>query len=441
MKSLTHVLFLGVSCTAIVTGCGGTPDDAAKSSSESAATAGIERVSCGSPQRKQLIRTTNQPARIEAFEQTPLFAKLAGYIDTVSVDIGDVVKKDQPLVTLRIPELRDEVEQKKSLVNQATAEAKQAEANIAAVEAAGETAEAKVEEAKAGVARAKANAERWMAEYARIEELAGTGSVNDKLVDETRSQLRSAEAGQAEAIAAVQSAEATVRESEAMNAKAKADHTAAEARLGVAQADLARAETMLGYTVITAPYDGVITQRLIDTGHFVQPASGTAKPLLEIARTDKVRVFIEVPEMEAGLINNGDMVTLQIQAMPETALKAPIVRTSWSLDAGNRALRSEVDVENEGSLLRPGMFATANIELDRRENALTLPVEAVVRADGTTYCCRVESNKIVHQPIKLGLRAGSEIEVLEGLQDNSVVVLVRPQALKDGQAVQVLNKE
>jgi len=441
MKSLTHVLFLCVSCSAILTGCSRAPDDAAKAASESSATAGIERVSCGTPQRKQLVRTTNQPARIEAFEQTPLFAKLAGYIDTVSVDIGDVVKKDQPLVTLRIPELRDEVEQKKSLVNQAAAEVKQAEANIAAVKAAGETAVAKVEEAKAGVARATANAERWMAEYARIEQLAGSGSVNDKLVDETRSQSRSAEAGQAEATAAVQSAEAAVRESEAMTAKAKADHSATEARLGVAKADLARAETMLGYTVITAPYDGMITQRAIDTGHFVQPSNGTAKPLLEIARTDKVRVFIEVPEMEAGLTNNGDIVTLQIQAMPENAVKAPIARTSWSLDAGNRALRAEVDVDNEGSLLRPGMFATANIELDRRENALTLPVEAVVRADGAIYCCRVESNKIVHQPIKLGLRAGSEIEVLEGLQDDSVVVLVRPQALKDGQAVQVLIKK
>jgi multidrug efflux pump subunit AcrA (membrane-fusion protein) len=87
------------------------------------------------------------------------------------------------------------------------------------------------------------------------------------------------------------------------------------------------------------------------------------------------------------------------------------------------------------------MFATANIELDRRENALTLPVEAVVRADGQTYCCRVESNKIVHQPIKLGLRAGSETEVLEGLEDESVVVLVRPEALNDDQPVQVLFKE
>jgi multidrug efflux pump subunit AcrA (membrane-fusion protein) len=121
------------------------------------------------------VRTTTQPARIEAFEHTPLFAKLPGYVETVDVDIGDNVKRGQVLLTLRIPELRDEVQQKNSLVNQAAAELKQAEANIAAVKAAGETAGAQVEEMKAGVARATANAERWQAEYARIEQLADNG--------------------------------------------------------------------------------------------------------------------------------------------------------------------------------------------------------------------------------------------------------------------------
>jgi RND family efflux transporter MFP subunit len=292
---------------------------------------------------------------------------------------------------------------------------------------------------KAGVARATANAERWQAEYARIEQLADNGSVNDKLVDETRSQMKSAEAGRVEATAAVESAEATSREAKAKVTKAEADHAAADARLAVAKANLARADTMLTYTAITAPYDGVITKRGVDTGHFVQPASGSEKPLLEIARADKIRVTIEIPEMEAGLVNLGDMVSLQVQALPDMALKAPIARTSWSLDESNRALWAEVDVANQGSSLRPGMFATANIELERRENVLTLPVDAVVRTDARIYCCRVEGDRIIHEPIKLGLRAGSEIEVVEGLADDSSVVLVRPQSLKQNQQVHVIN--
>ena len=258
-------------------------------------------------------------------------------------------------------------------------------------------------------------------------------------MDETQSQLTSAEASRDESAAAVQSAEAAVRESQALIAKANADHATAEARLAVAKADLARAETMLGYTVIAAPYDGVVTQRSIDTGHFVQPGNGSgAKPLLQVARTDKVRVYIDVPEMEAGLVDAGDMVTLRVQALPDAKLKAPITRTSWSLDIGNRALRAEVDINNDGSLLRPGMFANASIELDSRANVLTLPVEAVIRNEDENYCCRVESNKIVRQPIKLGLRAGAEIEVLDGIAEDSLVVLIRPQLLTNGQQVQVI---
>jgi RND family efflux transporter MFP subunit len=399
-------------------------------------------VLAGHPQRKNLVRTTTQPARIEAFEETPLFAKLAGYVDTVHVDIGDAVQAGQPLVTLRIPELRDEVEQKKALVAKAEAEVKQAEANVSAAKAAYDTAAARIVETKAGVARSMADRARWSAEHERIKKLASNRSVTDKLVDETQSQLAAAKATTDEAEATVLSAEAAAREAQAMIAKADADLAAAVARLKVAQADMARAETMLGYTVITAPYNCVVTRRSVDTGHFVQPASGSgAKPLLEVARTDKVRVYIDVPELEAGLVDIGDMVTLRVQALPDAHLYAPVARTSWSLDAGNRALRAEVDINNDGTTLRPGMFANATVELDTRTDVLTLPVDAIVRNKNETYCCRIESERIVHEPIKLGLRAGSDIEVVDGINQDSLIVLARPQGLAKGQKAQVIQSK
>jgi RND family efflux transporter MFP subunit len=436
------ILAAGItSLVSIVAGCSHETGAVAATANKSTPSS-IERVLAGHPQRKNLVRSTTQPARIEAFEETPLFAKLAGYVDTVHVDIGDAVKAGQALVTLRIPELRDEVEQKKALVAKAEAEVKQAKATVSATKAAFDTATAKIVETKAGVARATANLARWSAEHERIKTLASNRSVTDKLVDETQSQLASAEATKEEAEATVQSAEASAREAQAMIAKADADRAAAVARLKVAQTDVARAETMLSYTIIAAPYNGVITRRTVDTGYFVQPASGSgAKPLLEVARTDKVRVYIDVPEMEAGLVDAGDMVTLRVQALPDAHLKAPVARTSWSLDAGNRALRAEVDFNNDGTKLRPGMFANAIIELDARANALALPVDAIVRSETATYCCRIESGKIIHQPIKLGLRAGSDIEIVDGINQDSIIVLARPQGLAQAQQVQVIQSQ
>ena len=113
----------------------------------------VVHVTASKPQRKTLVSKTTQPARIEAFEQTPLFSKLAGYVEKVHADIGDKVSRDQPLLTLREPELADDVQQKSALVAQAEAQLKQAAATVDAAQAAVETADAKVAEADAGATR------------------------------------------------------------------------------------------------------------------------------------------------------------------------------------------------------------------------------------------------------------------------------------------------
>ncbi len=184
----------------------------------------------------------------------------------------------------------------------------------------------------------------------------------------------------------------------------------------------------------------MVTQRSVDTGHFVQPASGSgARPLLVVARTDKVRVSLDVPEMEAGWVDVGDPATLRVQALAGKVLKAPVTRTSWSLDAMNRSIRAEVDVPNDESMLRPGMYAAGTIELERRIGVLTLPATAIVREARDTYCCVVESGKVSRRRVDLGLRSGPDVEVLSGIGETSVVVLVRGDSLRDGQTVMVLN--
>ena len=442
MRSRDFLRWLAVSSAALLSvavGCRRQTATLAVSDSSAAASSPVERVTVGKPQRKTLTLSTSQPARIEAFEETPLYAKLAAFVKEVHVDIGDHVVSGQSLVTLGIPELVDDVDQKEAMLAQAAAEVDQAAANVAAVQAAAETAKARIAEAQAGITRATGEYERWKAEYARIKTLAESGAVTKKMADETLNQFRAAEAAREEAVAAVQSTEAASRESQANIGKAEADRVAAGARLEVATADLAHAKTMLGYAEIKAPYDGVVTQRSIDTGHFVQPAGGSAaKPLLTIARLDKVRVFMDVPEMDAALVDVGDEATLLVQALGGKALKAPVARTSWSLDPSNRSLRAEIDVVNESASLRPGMYAVGTIQLDRRENVLVLPVTAIVRVGVETYCCCVQSGRIDRRKVELGLRSGPEIEVLSGVDEKSVAVLANAASLQQGQPVEVI---
>jgi RND family efflux transporter MFP subunit len=413
-------------------GCGHKP--AAEKQAEQGAL--VTQVVASKPRRKTLTLTTTQPGRIEAFEETPLYAKTAGYVAEVLVDIGDVVHKDQTLIKLSIPELLDDVEQKQALIAQAEAEVKQAQSAVVAAGAAAQTAQSKIKEMEAGIARAEAEHERWQSEHARIKDLAAKGSVTKKLEEETYSQLRSAEATTREVAAKAESSRTASYEAQANVGKAEADQGAAEARLRVAKADLAHAQTMLAYTQIKSPYDGTVTRRDVDTGHFVQPASGDAsKPLMVVDHSDKVRIFVNVPEMEAPYVDAGDPAKIRVQALTASEFDAAVVRTGWSLQESNRSLRAEIDVPNPDGIMRPGMYATATITLAERENALVLPATAIVRDAAGTACMTVDDGKIVRRPVELGLRSGSEIEILSGIGENQMIVLKQPEALKPGQYV------
>ncbi|MGD9723611.1 MAG: efflux RND transporter periplasmic adaptor subunit [Pirellulales bacterium] len=417
------------------TGCG---HKAPSKSNDGESKGAIVQVVTGKPERKTISLSTTQPGQIEAFEQTPLFAKVAGYVEEVFVDIGDSVKKDQVLIKLSVPEMLDDLEQKEALVAQAAAEVKQAESTVQATEAATSTAQARITEVEAGIARADAEHERWKSEHARIKELAAKGSVTKKLAEETLSQLHSAEASTQEAAAKVKSARATFYEAQANVGKSKADLVAAEARLRVAKSDLARANTMLGYLEIKAPYDGTVTRRLVDKGHYVSGAGGGDKnPSMVVARTDVVRIFVEVPELEAAHVDAGDPARVKVQALEVKEFDAQVIRTSWTLLEANHSLRAAIDVPNPQGLLRPGMYAAVTIRLDERKNAMTLPATAIVRDAGAAYCWSVDSGKIERRSIELGLRSGGDIEIVSGLDSNQVVVVKPAEALRPGQQVRI----
>jgi HlyD family secretion protein len=291
-----------------------------------------DRVTVIQPPRKNLTKTTTQPGRIQAYEVAQLVSKTDGYVESMLVDIGDRVSQGDVLVRLWIPELTDEEEQRKALVQRAEARLAKAEVHIHVLEAMLETAQSRVPQAQARVGRAEGELARWESEYERLRELAERGSITPKLVDESFSQLRAARSADEEARAMVDSARFAVVEAEANLQLARSEVALEQAALRVAQANLAQARTMRQYTEIAAPFDGVITKRLVDTGHYVQPAgSESAQPLVVVSRADRVRVFVDVPESEALFAHPGDSAMVRIQALGQTEFPGKVVRTSWEL--------------------------------------------------------------------------------------------------------------
>jgi len=292
--------------------------------------------------------------------------------------------------------------------------------------------------AEAGVARTEADYADAASEYDRMQRLARDQSVTKKLEEESLQQFRASNAARQEAAAKVTSATAGIAEAKAQLEQAQADLTAAEAKRTMANAKLARQQTMVDYLELKAPYDGVVTARNIDTGHFL--AGTGVKPLLAVARTDRVRVFVDVPEAEAPLVTTGDAgdpATVQVQSLAGKAFTGKVTRSGWALDASNRSLRIEIDLPNTDEVLRPGMYASVQVVLDERANTTTLPIAAVT-SGAEPYCYVVESGKLRKTTITLGLRSGDEVEVLDGVREGEVVVLTGVGGLQDGQAVQVL---
>jgi len=400
----------------------------------------IEVVVAGRPVRKTLTLTTTQPARMEALQRTPIHSKLAAYVAEVLVDYGDRVKQGQPLIKLLAPEIEAEAVQKQALLEQTRAGLKQAEAGVKAAEAAVATAASKVGQAEAGTARAQADIERWQSEFNRIQQLATSGAINRQLVDETQQKYKAAEALMKESLAAIDASKAAHAQTQAERARAGSDVEAAKARVRVAEAGVAQADAMRSYLTITAPFDGIVTERKVDPGHFVQPAGSTSQPLLVVTRSDIIRVFVAIPEMEAAYIDIGDPVALEIQSVRGAAIGGKVTRTGFALDPANRSLDTIIDLENDGRL-RPGLYATAKITLDQRKDALTLPTAAVLRQGKDAFCFRLTNGKAAQTPIQLGLKVGDDFEVTNGLSDNDTVILNKAATLKDGQPVKATEPE
>jgi multidrug efflux pump subunit AcrA (membrane-fusion protein) len=402
---------------ALAAGC----NQASKGSSEDSAPAGAEQpalsVAVVKPERTTLHRSVRQPGQIQAFEQTPIFSKIAGYVRKWHVDIGAHVNKGELLAELWVPEMAIEVKQKKALVQQAEAEIRQAQETAAAAQASLKSAQAKVTEAESSRRRAEAEYQWRKGQHERLVRVGSTGVLDKEAVAEARYATEAAEAGLEEVEAKIKSVMAVRDESEAKLKKAQADVMVAEAHLAVAKENRDHAQTLLEYAKLTAPYDGVITRRHVNTGDFVQPATGTKpEPLYVVERQDLVRVFVEVPEADAGWVNQGAKAQVRVQVLKGQHFTGTVARTSYSLDRMARTLVAEIDLPNPKDQLRPGMYASATITAEHPD-VMTLPAAAVMTQGDVTqgyqsYCFIVEDARVRRTPVEIGARGADRIEVL-----------------------------
>lgn len=410
------------------------------------------------PGKRNINRTVGQPGFVEAYEQAAIYAKVSGYIEKWHVDIGDLVKKDQLLATIFVPELVEEYKFKQAtvqldtvLVDQARKAAEAAAGNLKA-------AEAKVVQSKADVGKFQAEVDRWQSEVTRLTGLVQQNVVDKQVLSESVRQLKSNEASRDAANATVQVSDALRQASVADLAKAKVDVTAAEARVTVAQADEKRLAALVGYLRLTAPFDGIITIRNANTGDFVANATGdqsaarespgqsTSKgaPIYVVARLDKVRVFVDVPEIDAGFVGVGTPGEVRFESMGNIRVSSKVARTSWALNLRSRTLRTEIDLPNPNARYLPGMYAYGYVVI-HREGVMTIPARCVARRGDARVAFLFKDGKCQQVEVRAGASDGDWVEILAWNKDGNwtpadatdQVILGNPDELSDGIEVEL----
>ena len=373
--------FTAVAAVGLLSGCAQSPAESSEAATEKTPT-----VSVATAMRRDLSRNLTLTAEFRPYQEVDLHAKVAGYVKTITVDIGDRVKQGQLLATLEVPEIQDELKQAEASVRQSHAELTRAQNDEEQAESAHEVAHLAYTRLGA-VIKQRPN----LVAQQEIDDAMGRDHV-----------------------------------SEARVSAAKAAVIAAQERLEVARANRSRLRTLVAYSQISAPFSGVITKRYADPGAMIQAGTSSqtqTMPVVRLSENSRLRLIVPVPESAVPRIKLGAPVEVHVPSLHKK-IEGKVTRFAGTLDLQTRTMETEIDVANPRLELVPGMYAEASITLERKDKVLTVPVQALDHHDGKSEVYRVNAEgRIEVLPVVTGLEDPSQVEIVQGLKENDKVIV------------------
>jgi RND family efflux transporter MFP subunit len=328
--------------------------------------------------------TLEMPGQLDPFETVAVYPKVTGYVKSIRVDRGSRVKSGELMAELEAPEL---------LAQRAEAQSK--------LQAA---------EAQLAVARSKADADK--STYDKLKTASATPGVvagNDLVLAQ-----KAVEADQSQIAAAQQTAEA-----------------ARQAVQSITQ--------MEDYLRVTAPFDGVVTERNVHPGTLVGPNSGPAAttPMVRVEHNDRLRLVVPVPEAYTAGVTRGGTMTFTVPAYPGQTFSGTVARIAQALDVKTRTMAVELDVTNRDGRLTPGAFCQVKWPVRRPAPSLFVPSGSVGSTTDRTFVIRITNGKTEWVDVRTGLASGPLIEVFGNLRPGDTVAVRGTDEIKPGTEVRV----
>ena len=324
---------------------------------------------------KPVSRIVEVQGEILPYLAVEVHAKVAGYVERILVDRGSAVRAGELLAELSAPEMMAQIAEVEARVQAARSEEAQAQAQLAAAQAT----------------------------FDRLKKASETpGAVAGNEVVQAEKQMEAARALVKARGEAIQSVEAAV--------KAEKERTA--------------------YLKITAPFEGVVTERLVHPGALVGP--GEATPLVTIQQVSRLRVVAAVPEEYTGAMVRGARVEFRVPAWPDRVFAGTIARSAHALDVKTRTLPVELDLANPDGALAPGMYPAVKWPVRRPHPALFVPRTAVVTTTERTFVVREKVGRAEWVNVTKGATEGDLVEVSGPLQPGDRVVRRATDEMRDG---------
>jgi RND family efflux transporter MFP subunit len=323
---------------------------------------------------RPLSRTVDLPGEFLPFLTVSLHAKIPGYLERIEVDRGTVVKQGELIAVLTAPELKAHIAEAESKVQAAESERLQAEAQLAAAQST----------------------------YDRLVEASKTPGVvagNDVVVAQKQ----------------VEAAQAVVRSRQQASEAARAQ--------AQSQKDLE------AYLRITAPFDGVVTDRLVHPGALVGPSTDA---LVVIQQVSHLRLIVAVPEEDIGGLVHGAQVPFRVPAFPDRVYTGTVARIAHALDPKTRTEPVELDVVNRDGSLAPGMYPTVKWPVRTTRAALLVPKTAVVTTSERTFVIRARDGRAEWVDIRKGAADGDIIEVFGNLHAGDQILRRGSDEIREG---------
>lgn len=331
-------------------------------------------------EREDLSQAVTISGEFRPFQQVALHAKVAGFLQSIGVDVGDHVREGQEIARLDVPELKNELEKAS-----------------AALRTSGEE-----------VARAESSYAEAHLTFSRLKEVARQ---RPNLV--AQQELDTLQAKDATSSGAVSVAKSKVEE---------------------CQAEVGRIQSLVAYTTITAPFAGVVTRRSFDPGALIQAGTAASAPLVEIAEDKKLRFVFPVPESVVPLVRVGAPVRITVTSMGQT-IDAQVSRVAGKIDRSTRTMSTEADIDNLNGRITPGMYASVSLVVRECKGAIAVPVQALAVGQHPTVLIVAHGDTVEERAVTLGLETPEKAEVLDGLQPGDVVLVGTRSGIRPGQKV------